>query len=109
MSIFDTVIDRSNTGALKLDVLKERYGREDLLALWVAAGGEGHYGDDNQKVCLFHGLMNSVGVGVDEIGPLLFGRLVALGLGHQLAAQVGQGVCELHVAGVGHGQRIGGV
>ena len=36
MSSFDTVIDRNNTGALKLDVLKERYGRDDLLPLWVA-------------------------------------------------------------------------
>ncbi|MCR4575936.1 MAG: aminotransferase class I/II-fold pyridoxal phosphate-dependent enzyme, partial [Lentisphaeria bacterium] len=36
MSSFDTVIDRSNTGSLKLEVLKERYGRDDLLPLWVA-------------------------------------------------------------------------
>lgn len=33
---FNKVIDRSNTGALKTDVLKERYGRADLLPLWVA-------------------------------------------------------------------------
>ena len=36
MSSFDTVIDRSNTGSLKLEVLKERYGRDDLFPLWVA-------------------------------------------------------------------------
>ena len=33
---FDKVVDRHGTGALKLDVLKERYGRADLLPLWVA-------------------------------------------------------------------------
>lgn len=33
---FDKVVDRSGTGALKTDVLKERYGRSDLLPLWVA-------------------------------------------------------------------------
>jgi cystathionine beta-lyase len=33
---FDKVIDRSNTGALKYEVLQERYGRADLLPLWVA-------------------------------------------------------------------------
>ena len=33
---FDTVIDRRGTDALKLDVLQERYGRPDLLPLWVA-------------------------------------------------------------------------
>ena len=33
---FDKIIDRSGTGALKLDVLKKRYGRSDLLPLWVA-------------------------------------------------------------------------
>lgn len=33
---FDKVIDRRGTGALKLDVLGERYGRADLLPLWVA-------------------------------------------------------------------------
>lgn len=33
---FDKVVDRRGTGALKLDVLKERYGRSDLLPLWVA-------------------------------------------------------------------------
>ena len=33
---FDKIIDRSNTGALKTDVLEERYGRADLLPLWVA-------------------------------------------------------------------------
>lgn len=33
---FDKIIDRRNTGALKLEVLKERYGRADLLPLWVA-------------------------------------------------------------------------
>lgn len=33
---FDKVIDRRGTGALKLDVLQERYGRSDLLPLWVA-------------------------------------------------------------------------
>lgn len=33
---FDTIIDRRGTGALKTDVLEERYGRVDLLAAWVA-------------------------------------------------------------------------
>ncbi len=33
---FDTVIDRTGTGALKTDVLAERYGRADLTPLWVA-------------------------------------------------------------------------
>ena len=33
---FDKVIDRRGTGALKLDVLAERYGRADIIPLWVA-------------------------------------------------------------------------
>jgi len=33
---FDEIIDRRGTGALKIDVLKERYGRDDLTGLWVA-------------------------------------------------------------------------
>ncbi len=33
---FDKIIDRRGTNALKVDVLKERYGRDDLLPLWVA-------------------------------------------------------------------------
>lgn len=33
---FDKIIDRCDTGALKVDVLGERYGRPDLLPLWVA-------------------------------------------------------------------------
>lgn len=33
---FDKVIDRHGTGALKYEVLAERYGRADLLPLWVA-------------------------------------------------------------------------
>jgi cystathionine beta-lyase len=33
---FDEVIDRRGTGALKTDALQERYGRSDLLPLWVA-------------------------------------------------------------------------
>lgn len=33
---FDKIVDRHGTGALKLDVLQERYGRSDLLPLWVA-------------------------------------------------------------------------
>jgi cystathionine beta-lyase len=33
---FDKVVDRSGTGALKLDVLEERYGDANLLPLWVA-------------------------------------------------------------------------
>lgn len=33
---FDEVIERKGTGALKTDRLKERYGRDDLLAAWVA-------------------------------------------------------------------------
>lgn len=33
---FDKVIDRRGTNALKLEVLKDRYGRSDLIPLWVA-------------------------------------------------------------------------
>lgn len=33
---FDKVIDRSGSGDLKHEVLQERYGRSDLLPLWVA-------------------------------------------------------------------------
>lgn len=33
---FNRIIDRSGTGALKWEVLEERYGRADLLPLWVA-------------------------------------------------------------------------
>lgn len=33
---FDEVIERRNTGSLKWDALKERFGTEDLLPLWVA-------------------------------------------------------------------------
>ena len=33
---FNEVIDRHGTDALKIDALKERYGRSDLLSLWVA-------------------------------------------------------------------------
>lgn len=33
---FDTVIDRSGSGDLKHEVLLKRYGRSDLLPLWVA-------------------------------------------------------------------------
>ena len=33
---FDNIIDRTGSGDLKHSVLKERYGRDDLLPLWVA-------------------------------------------------------------------------
>ena len=33
---FDKIIDRTGSGDLKHEVLKERYGRGDLLPLWVA-------------------------------------------------------------------------
>ena len=33
---FDKPVDRTGSGDLKHCVLKERYGREDLLPLWVA-------------------------------------------------------------------------
>lgn len=33
---FDEVIDRKKTGSLKWDALKERFGSDDLLPLWVA-------------------------------------------------------------------------
>ncbi|MFX1283320.1 MAG: MalY/PatB family protein [Promethearchaeota archaeon] len=38
MSIFDEVIDRSNTGSIKWDpyYLKKLFGKDDLLPLWVA-------------------------------------------------------------------------
>ena len=34
---FNKIIDRSGSGDLKHEVLEERYGRGDLLPLWVAA------------------------------------------------------------------------
>lgn len=33
---FDQILDRRGTNALKTDVLKERYGSDDLIPLWVA-------------------------------------------------------------------------
>lgn len=33
---FDKVIDRRGSGAIMTDCLKQRYGREDLLPLWIA-------------------------------------------------------------------------
>ncbi len=33
---FDTIINREGTNALKLDVLQKRYGRSDLIPMWVA-------------------------------------------------------------------------
>ena len=33
---FDTVIDRHRTGCLKVDALGERFGRDDLKAMWIA-------------------------------------------------------------------------
>ena len=33
---FDKIIDRTGSGDLKHGVLKERWGRDDLLPLWVA-------------------------------------------------------------------------
>ena len=33
---FNEIIDRQGTGALKIDTLTERYGRDDLIGLWVA-------------------------------------------------------------------------
>lgn len=33
---FDEIIERRGSGALKYDALQERYGRDDLLPLWVA-------------------------------------------------------------------------
>lgn len=33
---FDKIIERRGSGALKCDALKERYGRSDLIPLWVA-------------------------------------------------------------------------
>ncbi len=33
---FDEIIDRKGTGAIKTDVLAERYGNPDLIPLWVA-------------------------------------------------------------------------
>lgn len=35
-TVFDREIDRRGSGALKTDSLNERYGRDDLTALWVA-------------------------------------------------------------------------
>lgn len=36
MSTFDSIIERKGSGALKTDALKERFGRDDLIPLWVA-------------------------------------------------------------------------
>lgn len=33
---FDKIIDRSGSGDLKHEVLKARYGRDNLIPLWVA-------------------------------------------------------------------------
>jgi len=33
---FNEIIDRKGTGAIKVDTLKERYGRDDLIGLWIA-------------------------------------------------------------------------
>ena len=33
---FDKIVDRRGSGAIMTDCLRERYGREDLLALWIA-------------------------------------------------------------------------
>src|SRR5574344_422625 len=33
---FDTIIDRSGTNTVKLGRLKDLFGKEDLIALWVA-------------------------------------------------------------------------
>ena len=33
---FDQIIERKNTDSLKFGVLKERFGRDDLIPLWVA-------------------------------------------------------------------------
>lgn len=33
---FDKIIDRKGTGALKTDALREGFGRNDLIPLWVA-------------------------------------------------------------------------
>ena len=33
---FDKIINRTGTGALKTDVLKEHFGKEDLIPLWIA-------------------------------------------------------------------------
>ena len=36
MSSFDAYVERRNTGCMKWDGLKRRFGREDLIPLWVA-------------------------------------------------------------------------
>ena len=33
---FDKQIDRRGSGAIMTDCLRERYGREDILPLWIA-------------------------------------------------------------------------
>lgn len=33
---FDEIIERHGTNSIKVDLLKERYGKEDLIPLWVA-------------------------------------------------------------------------
>ena len=33
---FDTIIDRRSSGAVKTDALKQNFGRDDLLPMWVA-------------------------------------------------------------------------
>ena len=36
LSSFDRVIDRKGSGCFKYDAMKLIYGRDDLLAMWVA-------------------------------------------------------------------------
>lgn len=36
MTSFDSIIDRKGSGALKADALKERFGSDNLIPLWVA-------------------------------------------------------------------------
>lgn len=33
---FDEIIDRRGSGALKTDILKDKFGRDDLISLWIA-------------------------------------------------------------------------
>ncbi|HRW63888.1 MAG TPA: cystathionine beta-lyase, partial [Bacteroidales bacterium] len=33
---FDEIINRENTGSLKYDIRKQKFGKEDVIPMWVA-------------------------------------------------------------------------
>ena len=61
---FDEQIDRKGTDCIKFDLLRERYGREDLMPLWVAdmdfrtpETGNCFQSAENRKRCLSNGFL----------------------------------------------------